>query len=349
MSARGRVAWPALLTYAALLCATRAHAKSAPSDPVVVLLGPNNEEAMREVLMRVEGELTADGFRVEVLRSFPPLERPDLVRDRCGRLQGSMIAGLFVDERAGDVEMLFCDPTSRREAVRHEHLPASPAGDPPEAVARHAVDLLRAGLLDFAVETMHLARPLPEQTASRATTYTPERAAFRLRVAIEPGAGVLVGFGGLDPSITPLLRLRAGIAPWLHVRVTGAGLGTTPTVATARGSATVAQAFGVADVAWTLAPSTWLHPLVVLGAGAYGATVSGTGQAPYSGVKSDGIAFVVDGGIGVAPWITPNVSIAVEAHVIYSVPAMAVRFLDADTARLGQPILLLSVGLAEWL
>jgi hypothetical protein len=66
-------------------------------------------------------------------------------------------------------------------------------------------------------------------------------------------------------------------------------------------------------------------------------------------VKSDGIAFVVDGGIGVAPWITPNVSIAVEAHVIYSVPAMAVRFLDADTARLGQPILLLSVGLAEWL
>lgn len=345
MNVRWRLAWPALLTCAALLRATFAHAESAVSEPVFVLLGPNDQEATSEILLRVQGELTADGFRVEVLQSLAPAERHDLVREQCGRLQGSIMAGLFVNEHTGDVEMHFCDPTSHREALRRERLPVSPAGDPPEVIARHVVDLLRAGLLDFAVETMHLARPAPEQTPSRA----PEPAAFRVRGAVEPGAGVLVGFAGLGPSLTPLLRLRAELAPWLQLRVTGAGLGTTPRLVTAHGSATVAQKFGVADVAWTPAPSTWLGPLLVLGAGAYGATVSGTGVAPDSGVSSGGAAFVVDGGIGVAPWLTPNLSIAVEAHAMYAVPAMAVRFLNADTARLGQPMLMLSVGLAEWL
>jgi hypothetical protein len=146
-----------------------------------------------------------------------------------------------------------------------------------------------------------------------------------------------------------MLRLSAGVTKWLQLRLTGAGLGTTPTVGTAQGSARVAQALGLADVAWTLAPSAWLRPLLVIGGGVYGASVTGTGQAPYSGATSGGAAFALDAGIGVAPWLTPSLGVAVEAHLIYALPEMAVRFLDADTARLGQPILLVSIGIAEWL
>jgi hypothetical protein len=262
-----------------------------------------------------------------------------------------MAAGLFVDAHAGDVEMIFCDPISRHEAVRHAHVKASPAPDPPVAMARHVVDLLRAGLLDFAIEALRLAtRPPPEpNVAPPPRRHTPEPDLPGVRGAIESGAGVLVGFGGLDPSITPLVRLRLGLTPWLQLRLTGAGLGSKSTVETTRGSATVSQTLGVVDAAFTLAPSSWLRPLVVLGAGVYAASLTGMGQAPYTGLKSSGAAFAMDGGVGLAPWITPHLNVALEAHLLFAVPALAVRFVDDDSTRLGQPMLLTMLSFGLWI
>ena len=335
----------------AVVPAALAQTEATHSDRVVVLLGPDASEGTGEVLLRVQGELVADGFRVERIGNQPPDAREEVVRDRCAGFQGSIAAGLFVDERAGDVEMIFCETTSRREAVRRAHTTGLSARDPPVVVARHAVDLLRGNLLDFAMEALRVAaRPAPEVNvppAPPARQPEPNRAA--VRAAIEAGAGVLAGFGGLDASIAPLVRLRVGLTPWLQLRLTGAGLGTTPTVANPRGSATVGQTLGMADAAWTFAPSTWLRPLVVLGAGAYAADVNGAARAPYTSATSGGIAFAIDGGVGVAPWLTPSLNVALEVHVICALPAMAVRFVDTDAAQLGLPMVLVTLSFAEWI
>jgi hypothetical protein len=336
---------------AVLASPTLADAAATGSAPVVVLLGKGEDDEASESWLRVEGELLADGFRVEPVRPSPgTAAHGDIVHDRCIASRTLVTAGLFIDETSGEVEMILCDPVSRREAVRRTSATRLSDEDGPVAFARHTVDLLRAGLLDFTMEPLRVARrPPPEHPVLATSAALPDRRESHPGWALEAGVGVLAGFGGVDASIIPLMRLRRAFASWFQLRATGAALGTVPTVTTARGNATVMQAFGLAEATFTLAPSMWLKPFIGGGAGFYTAAVSGTASPPYGARDARDLAFALDAGIGVAPWITSSLSIGLETHMMCALPPMAVRFIDTDAAQLGPPMLLVTLSFAGWI
>ena len=149
----------------------------------------------------------------------------------------------------------------------------------------------------------------------------------------------MAGFAGVGPSVAPVLRLRLAMNRDFQLRLTGAGLGSNPSVQTDRGKATIKQAVVLAEGTAVLGQSRWLRPFVVLGTGIYYAGITGTGIPPYQGESGRAIAFAVDGGIGLSTSITPSVDLSLEAHVVLAEPGIAVRFVDQDAARVGQPAL----------
>jgi hypothetical protein len=319
----------------------------ARADSVLVLVGGPAESAdeANEVLNRVRGELVADGFRVEPVRAALPAERMGLVRQSGGG--GPIAVGLFVGEDSEELDIVLLDTVSGRSAVRHLNRPTP--REAPDAVARHAVDLLRASLLEFAIAGLRDTAASPKAETPVVRVEASGRSAPVLRWALEAGVGVVAGFAGVGVSVAPVLGLRYSMTRAFQLRLTGAGLGSSPSVQTDRGAAAVQQTIVLADGTLVLGQSRWLRPLLVFGAGVYYAGVAGTGVPPYEGVSGGGTAFALDGGIGLSTSLTTSLDLSLDARVVVAQPGIAVRFIDEDAARLGQPAVLMTLTLADWI
>jgi hypothetical protein len=262
-----------------------------------------------------------------------------------GRVGGGPIAaGLFVDESAG-IDIYLLDTLSSRMVVTHVDAQTASPGDAPEVVARHAVDLLRASLLDFAIEGLRSAAtttPSPPGGPSLDRPTMP-------RWAFEGGLGVLGSFDGVGAALVPVLRLRFAANRTFQIRLTGAGYGSTPSVKVDRGTATIQQGVILVEGSADLGHARWLRPLVAIGAGAYYAGVTGSGAPSYEGRSGDALALALDGSVGLATSLPSNVELSLEVHALVTEPGIAVRFIDVDAARLGRPSLLLTFTVAGWI
>jgi hypothetical protein len=316
----------------------------ADSPLVFVGVEAGSGEGAHELSNRVRGELVADGFRVQPVRPVAPSERMAFVRENGRDAGGPMAVGLFIDEDSEGLDIYLLDTVSGRTAVRH----IDRLVEAPEVMARHAVDVFRASLLDFANTALRDAAASPKAEAPAAHVEPGGRSA-PMRWAMEGGVGVVAGFAGVGASVAPVLRLRLAANRDFQLRLTGAGLGSNPSVQTDRGKAAVQQAVVLADGTAVLGQSRWLRPFVVLGAGIYYTGIAGTGFAPYQGESGQAVSFAVDGGIGLCTSITPSVDLSLEAHVVVAQPGIAVRFVDQDAARVGQPSLLVTLTLADWI
>jgi hypothetical protein len=322
----------------------------ARADPLLVFVGvqAGGREGANELSNRVRGELVADGFRVEPVRPVAPAERMAFVRENAQGAGGPIAVGLFIDEDSesrGALGIYLVDTLSGRTAVRYTDRPAP--DEAPEVVARHAVDLLRASLLDFAIRGLRDAAA--SQGEAPAARVVSEGHVAPARWALEGGVGVVAGFAGVGASVAPVLRLRFALNRSFQLRLTGAGLGSNPSVQTDRGNAAVKQAVVLADATAVLGQSRWLRPFAALGGGIYYVGITGTGVPPYQGESGDAIAFAVDGGIGLATSITSSLDLSLEAHAVVAQPGVAVRFVDQEAARVGQPSLLVTLTLADWI
>lgn len=334
--------WAAAIASLAVLSAPRL----ARADSVaVVLAGPDTADASNEVVNRVRGELVADGFHVATVLHASAVEREAAVREK-GRELGSAVAvGLFVGEDSSTIDVYLLDMTSGRTATTH--MEGGPAGEVPEFIARHAVEFLRSSLLDFAIAGLRAPTPGPPSAADVADR--PVREAAHGRWALEGGVGGLAGFAGVGLSVVPVLRIRLAPTRQFQLRLTGAGLGSNPTVHTGRGSAEVQQDEVVAEAAAVLGQSRWFRPIVVVGAGAFYLGVTGTGVAPYQSQTGHALALAIDGAAGIASSVAPTIDLSLEVHVILTEPGIAVRLVDDDAAHIGRPSLLVTLTMAEWI
>jgi hypothetical protein len=363
----------ALATFAAFAVFVVTRSASAASALVVLIPPTNGTPGADLVLSRTRGELLADGFHV--LQVDPTLESERVpTLQRVGRQAGAGVtAGLSLEGDGTTLDLYLVDLLNGRVLVQRLEERATVGGLAPEVVARHHVDRLRAHLLDFLVENLpaNASSAVPTQASQSSArsgetapapgsaapttssgpsdTLEPPAASAKPRLGIEAGIAVVGGFDGVPAAVMPLVRARYEWTRALQLRVTAAGLGTQPQVDSPSGSATIDQ--GLALVECLAQP--WfegkVRPSVSVGAGVYHVGVTGSGTAPNTGQANSGLAFALDGGAGVVVPLGPRVELSFEGHAIVTAPGLAVRFIDAEVARIGRPAVLGSMSLAGWI
>ena len=168
-------------------------------------------------------------------------------------------------------------------------------------------------------------------------------------VAIETGLSLLVSPGQLDAAAVPVARLRVAVAGPAVARLTVAGFGTRPSVETARGTASIAQALGLVEVGLVFRRDRRLQPAMSLGAGVLRASSDAQGSFPYLGQRDARWAALFDAGAGVVAPLGGQLALALEAHVMLAAPYPVVRFADLDAATIARPAAWTTLTLVAWL
>jgi hypothetical protein len=317
----------------------------AESALVVLVRPPTQSAIVTEAITRIRGELVADGFDVSVVNAPIGTDRALVLARANQQMSAAATIGLFLQPDAKAAELWVIDRLTNKTVVRSIEMAQSPAASAPEVMARRAVELLRASLLEILVEAQEkpVASPGPRAKASRWVTRALEPS--QSRWGVEAGAQVLAGFGGIGAAVMPVGRVRIILGRHLVTRLTLSGLGTRPRVESAEGSATVSQELGLLELIGELAPQAWLKPSVSVGAGAYHIGVEGSATSPYAGLDGDRFVFAADAGAGLALPITSSFALSLEGHAILVTPYPVIRFLDMDSARRSNPMLSVALTL----
>lgn len=333
------------LAFLATLLAGLLFVRVSLGAPTPVLLGrPAVTDAHTdEVLNRVYGELVADGFRVMLGASVTEADRvKSLIR--LGQEQDAVVAaGVFLAADASQTDLVVVDRVTGRFLMRTAEA-AGPVEDQPALLGRRTVEILRASLLDFLAESLRRAATKTLPLSDVPSIHAPLRAAPRWE--LQGGLGLISGFGGVGAALLPVARVGFRAAEAVNVRVTGAWLGTQPTVDSANGSATVDQAIAVVECVVQPWPRWRIRPAVSVGTGTYYVGVNGTGVPPYVASHSRAFTWALLAGVGAALALAPHVDLVAEEQMLLSNPGISVRFAGVDEARLGRPNLLTTMSLA---
>jgi hypothetical protein len=326
-------------------------ARSARAETSLVVLArpPPGHTGDTEVANRVRGELLADGFSVQWVDATPDGDRVATLT-RASHVAGAAVAaGLWVAEDGRAIELVLVDGLTGRSLVRRLEPEPGSAGQAPEVMARRSVDFVRAGLLDFLVESLRSA----VSDAHRVPPVVPKAEASdgteKSRWAIEAGVGVLGSFEGVGPATMPVARVRFAASPTWQLRITTAWLGTQPLLEFPTGTASVAQGIALLECSAHFWRRRIFRPLVSFGAGTYYVGVTGSGAAPDRGERSTAFSFAFDAGVGVAAAMGSHFEVLLEAQAILAEPGIGIRFVGVDSARIGHPSVLGTLTIAGWI
>ncbi len=354
-----------------------------PAPTVLVLRGPTSDEATSEAAVRVEGELTAAGFRVKVL----PLAGVDTESDlESAGHEFSPVAAFAIFARApeGDgrsvAEIWVTDRVRQKTVIQRAQLGHGNQNRESEILAVRAVELLKANLIELwtptgaspppasapsppspppvpvpAQSAIREPIPPPSETASRAGD-TPVRAAeepvparprapFGSGLGIGLGAGMTESFGAVREAWAPTALLSYGWPVGFGLRATFSGLGPSLTLEANEGSARVYQQLATLEAVQAFWPKGVVVPFVCAGAGALHVRVEGTGNAPYRGNSSDGWSVTASGGGGVGVPLFPQLSFVAQARAVVAWPPTSVEIASTEVGRIGGPSLRFDAGL----
>jgi hypothetical protein len=335
--------------FAVLVLVTRSGRASSESA-LIVLVRPNTTTpAVTEALTRVRGELTADGFEVAMIEAETASD-PDRTLARVGQqTSAAATLGIFIRDEASTVELWVVDRVTNKTLVRRAQAERGDDWRAAEVLARRVVELLRASLLEVLVNTRRRTNetPSPQTQAYKWAARALERP--RSSWAIDGGAAVLAGFGGVQAAILPLARLRMSLGESFTARVTLAGLGTRPTVDAADGTAAISQEVALLEIVAVPVKGKWVRPVLSLGAGPYHVGAQGSARSPHHGGHVALWALAADAGTGISLPLSSTFEISIEGHVILATPYPVIRFLGNDVAHTGRPSVFGAVTLVGWL
>jgi hypothetical protein len=331
--------------------ASLAGERQAAAESTLVVVGqrkPSAPEADR-LVYRLRGELAADGIDVNPGEVPIAATGVDSLAQEARDAGAAVGAALVVGNDGRTIELTLVDPSTARVFRRQLDLDTGTEPSATEVLARRSVDLLRASLLDFMVESLRVAIARSPPTANHRAPAEAPAPSRGLRMNLGGGVGLLTSFRGVGPALLPVVRAgvasEAADAHW-QLRATAAWLGTRPVVTTPTGSATIDQ--GVAVIETALSPWTGrtFEPLASLGLGVYYAGAHGVGEPPYRGRQDSSFALALSTGIGAVVRAASAIDVAIDVQAFVTAPGLAVRFLDEDAARIGRPSVLASITVA---
>lgn len=315
-----------------------------PSRGIVVLDSPEASALARQCVTRVREELTAGGFDVSTLDPGPgrdPVSTATVMERQEG---ATAVVALVGDPGQPGAELWILDRVGTSPEVRRLPVPTDDAERSPEVLAIRTMEVLKASALKRLIESTERPRPPGPATAAVASPIVRTR-----QFGVEAGISVLDNVGGPGPAAVPLVRGRAWLGDSLFARFTLAGLGSHPRVDAPTGSASVAQSFGLVELALAARPRRRFRPVLSVGAGAVYDQSDGEAVWPYQGLRQARWALALDAGIGLLVQVGDGLSFAFEVHALVSAPHSTVRFSDVEAARLGFPFLLASLTMVAWL
>ena len=342
-----RTGWVFLLV---MLGWSRAFAEAVPAAETVILLQPTTASvAARRSLARIRDELSVDRFRV-VIADSNAAGTPEAVVETAAREAGAgAVIALFGDPDAGQAELCVVQQAAGRAVVRRATV-AVDAEQMPEALAARALELLRATALELSIENERAPRRQEQSEIRRdavppASPSPPPAALAAAVVAVDLGVATWASVDGPPPAVAPVGRISLRLSDWAWTRLSVAGLGTRPRVETTYGSATLAQAVGLAEFVAVFRRDRRLWPVVSLGVGALNVAVVGTGAAPYEGRELQRWSAAFDGGVGLALALRSRAALVMELHALVASPHPVVRFADTRAATIGYPSVILTLAL----
>ena len=353
-------AWPhgvlAVLLLQLLPCPS-AHA--ATEAPRVLLVYPAEAEpSVSTALVRVRGELTADGFDVLLVRAQPATSSAAAMTG-AQHDSGSATVGLFLNADGTSAELWVVDKLTNKTVVRHLSTASEPTSQLSEVLAMRAVELLRASLLEFLVAKRHaeakdssMSRanqaPVAPEVVKKVSEWAARPMASEPDVpwTAEMGLGVLGNPGPIDAALVFVGRLRFPTARLVQPRITFSGLGTRPRFTESSGNASIQQWYALGEVMLLPWSDRRLRPVFSLGAGLHNVTVTGEASWPYQAGHDNVWTFCVDAGAGVALKLSSQLALVSEAHATLSIPHPTLRFVGANVANLGYPAIMGTLTLA---
>jgi hypothetical protein len=341
---RAGLGWLALVL---LLCTTLlAHA--APLGELVIVLEPTNASPLsRQAFSRIKDELSADRFRVVLAAPSAESAAAAVIESSARNLDRGAIIALFGNPETGETELCIIRRAGRRTAVRRAVVIEDP-DRVPQLLSLRALELLRATALELSIDpdqgskqetgSQQPDRPL----AVPAPPAVPEQpAAFTLDL----GVAGLQSVNGPPPAFAPVARLALGLTSCFQTRLSVLGLGTRPRVATANGSATVAQDLALLELTAVLRATQSVRPQASLGSGLLSVKAAGSGKPPYEGREAHQWSAAVDAGLGVAFALRSRAAVVAELHALLAWPHPAVRLLDVRTATIAYPAFIFTLAL----
>jgi hypothetical protein len=342
------------LVAAALLVIGVSYPALAAADAPQVLLirPPGAAHAVNTALVRVEGELVADGFEVISVEAAPGTSSETAMKEAESQSTSTTV-GLFLSADGTNAELWVVDRLTNKTVVRRVATGNESENLLPEVLAVRAVELLRASLLELVLEQKAAAAARPKVSrvaAQRASDWAaqPLRSA-EATWAIETGAAVFWNPGQVEPAFVSVGRGRFAPSRNLQIRLSFIGLGTRPQVAGTGGSASIAQWCGLAEVLYAPLPNLIVKPVLSLGAGTFHSSVTGQASFPYQGVHDQQWAFAADASLGMAIRLASKLELSAEAHTLWAAPEPIVRFVSEDGPHIGHPAVIGTLSLTGWL
>jgi hypothetical protein len=330
-------------------------AQTLPAPKVILLRPPAAPAAVSEALVRLQAELSVEGFDAQVTEMGLG---PD-VRASLEKIAPTVAATALVAVVAGgdpaSAELWVVDRVTGKTVVRRVHANPKEAARIAEVLSVRAVELLRASFLELAITSRPspdvVDAPLPSPpVVTRFATEALEEPDWKW--AVEAGGGGVGAIQGVSGGTTllgefvPIARVQRAFSARLCARVTFAGLGTQARVDMPGGYADVSQTIALVEGLVRFRRGHRLEPVVSLGAGVLRLAAEGHETTPYIAGNAYRFSVAADAGVGLRLPLRPRrIELGVEFHALLAEPYPVVRFFGTEVARAGRPSLLASVTL----
>jgi hypothetical protein len=315
------------------------------------------DELIAEVATRVRAELVAAQFDVVIVRLAPGADPRDQVE--AAALEPRPIATLAIVriENRPAVDVWVYDRLTNKTLVRRLDLGKRSDPETTSALAIHAVELLRASLLETRApskarsDSEGTAKPVPREVGDWVErAIEPPRTLFEGR-SIGIAGAVLHSFNGIGPAFAPAARIAWGDTNGFAWRVSIVGPAFGANLENARGTAFVRQELAMIECVY--APSHgWLAPLLSVGAGGYHLYASGQPRDPRDRASEGHVyAGLVDVGVGLGAHIGSGAAALLDLHAFMTQPAAHVAIgdgaRDESIGPTGRPSFIASLGMSS--
>jgi hypothetical protein len=329
---------------------------------VIVLRPAVADETATEAAARVEGELTAAGFRVV---DVPVAEDVRTAIDTAGiGPAGSRVIAAFaivVDPAAEPggtpvAEIWISDRIRQRTVIQRMSMDAATRTRGAEILAIRSVELLKASLAEYwlpsrpavqepppppAPRPQPPAPPLPPKAEHPIVREGPLGAVF----GVEVGGGMIAASSSPSPLWAPVVKLSHGFGAGFAMGIDLRGFGPPAQLAAPQGTARVDLQVATLEGVVTPWPHAVVVPFACLEAGAQHVRVTGTGVPPYSGVTTDTWSTWTAAGAGAAIPITRWMHGSADVLGALAWPPTGVHIAGGDAGRIGGPSLVVDAGL----